>query len=333
MKNLFDFATKELSQDAFLRWLFESYDDIAIKPIVYDFINFFTKDQIIEGGFQREPISISERDNVVIKTYSQCNKIDVSVDIIINDNKHFCLVIEDKTTSSEHNQLKKYNESIKAWKNQCDEGLSTNKWVYKIFYKTSQINDDGEINRVKDAKWKSFDLYSIYEFFRKFKNKTNIQILNDYIEHLEHCKSDIDNVFLPTEDNTQQWKSFFTKTVLPKLDETKYSVTISEHYYGYAYLIIKFKNGMDCPYLEFRSRDCLNGYITARILLYGQKLTGQEITNYKNKIKQTKSFFSQNNSQQIGCTTRRNQLGIKYNNQDEFVSIIKQLIDEYMSLF
>ena len=26
MKNLFDYATKELSQDAFLRWLFENYD-------------------------------------------------------------------------------------------------------------------------------------------------------------------------------------------------------------------------------------------------------------------------------------------------------------------
>ena len=26
MKNIFNFATKELSQDAFLRWLFENYD-------------------------------------------------------------------------------------------------------------------------------------------------------------------------------------------------------------------------------------------------------------------------------------------------------------------
>ena len=26
MKNLFDYATKELSQDAFLRWLFENHD-------------------------------------------------------------------------------------------------------------------------------------------------------------------------------------------------------------------------------------------------------------------------------------------------------------------
>ena len=27
MENLFDYATKELSQDAFLRWLFESWNE------------------------------------------------------------------------------------------------------------------------------------------------------------------------------------------------------------------------------------------------------------------------------------------------------------------
>ena len=37
--NLFDYATKELSQDAFLRWFFENYDDPHIGPVVVDFIN------------------------------------------------------------------------------------------------------------------------------------------------------------------------------------------------------------------------------------------------------------------------------------------------------
>lgn len=31
MKNIFDFATRELSQDAFLRWLLENYDDADLK--------------------------------------------------------------------------------------------------------------------------------------------------------------------------------------------------------------------------------------------------------------------------------------------------------------
>ena len=33
MKNLFNYATKELSQDAFLMWLFENYDDSELGEI------------------------------------------------------------------------------------------------------------------------------------------------------------------------------------------------------------------------------------------------------------------------------------------------------------
>lgn len=34
MKNLFDFATKELSQDAFLRWFVSNYEDSKLENIV-----------------------------------------------------------------------------------------------------------------------------------------------------------------------------------------------------------------------------------------------------------------------------------------------------------
>lgn len=33
MENLFDYATKELSQDAFLRWLFQNYDDPVVGEV------------------------------------------------------------------------------------------------------------------------------------------------------------------------------------------------------------------------------------------------------------------------------------------------------------
>lgn len=44
MKNLFDFATKELSQDAFLRWLFENYEceNEKVREIAYGLINYLT---------------------------------------------------------------------------------------------------------------------------------------------------------------------------------------------------------------------------------------------------------------------------------------------------
>ena len=42
MKNLFDFATKELSHDAFLRWLFENWQepecDIFVRKLLKNLI-------------------------------------------------------------------------------------------------------------------------------------------------------------------------------------------------------------------------------------------------------------------------------------------------------
>ena len=57
MKNLFSYATKELSQDAFLRWFLESYDDEEVGYIVADFINYYPRrkaaDRIVREEFIR----------------------------------------------------------------------------------------------------------------------------------------------------------------------------------------------------------------------------------------------------------------------------------------
>ena len=331
MKNIFDFATKELSQDAFLRWFFESYDDPSLKRIVLDFISTFSEGQLEDDEGKRLPIEIRETDNLKIKTYAQSNDIDITVDIFVNEEK-YCFVIEDKTTSDEHNQLKRYNEAVEKWTYKPDIKKPSNQWIYKIFYKTSTI-DETERKRVKESGWTVFDLYAIENFFSKYKNLTRIQLLNDYIEHLEKCKNDADNKELPSQNNIQQWVSFFEKTVRPHLDKNRYNITIGDHYFGYAYLIIKTKDKENAPYLEFRSRDCLNNHLTAKILLYGQKISDEERRQFKEKIKATKRFNVQNNSQQIGSTTRRNQEGIEYNDKEEFISIVKELIEEYLSIF
>ena len=50
MKNLFDYATKELSQDAFLRWLFESgfdkkCENESVRNASRTLFNIFTKNE------------------------------------------------------------------------------------------------------------------------------------------------------------------------------------------------------------------------------------------------------------------------------------------------
>ena len=53
MKNLFDFATRELSQDAFLRWLLENYNDHELKDAAGDLLQELcginVKEQTTEG--------------------------------------------------------------------------------------------------------------------------------------------------------------------------------------------------------------------------------------------------------------------------------------------
>ena len=92
MENLFDYATKELSQDAFLRWLFQNYDD----PVVGEVSN------CLLGEF----CHFQDGEKVgSLHTEAQKNKIDISVCITTTLGRKIALFIEDKTFSNEHHQF------------------------------------------------------------------------------------------------------------------------------------------------------------------------------------------------------------------------------------
>ena len=103
MKNLFDYATKELSQDAFLRWLFENYDceNKKVRNVCEKLFNAFTNNEL----------NFSKIDKNSLRTVAQWKNIDVSIWFAIDDKKYL-IVIEDKTTSEEHKQLENYNKKI-----------------------------------------------------------------------------------------------------------------------------------------------------------------------------------------------------------------------------
>ena len=97
MKNLFDYATKELSQDAFLRWLFENgFDENCqnekLKKVARNLFNEFTNNEF------------KDKEVKELITVAQWKKIDVSVWFKVDGMEHL-IVIEDKTDSKEHNQL------------------------------------------------------------------------------------------------------------------------------------------------------------------------------------------------------------------------------------
>jgi len=182
MENLFDYATKELSQDAFIQWFINNYDDedYGIKDISSTFVNFLMNKN------NMSPIS---RD-VKIVTKSQVSHMDIVIEIYYNGEKkkHDVIVIEDKTFSSEHKQLIKYNDVISKW----DDVEN----IYKVFYKIGSLTYHDSLgveaaNKEQNDKWRIYDINTIWEFF-KDKGNTKSQLLNDYVRYIEHIKKSLE---------------------------------------------------------------------------------------------------------------------------------------------
>lgn len=91
-ENLFDYATKELSQDAFLRWLLENYNDPIVGPVAIKLLQKWI------GLYPRQDFDVSKISN--IKTYAQHKHIDLIADVTA-DSHIYSFVIEDKTGSGE----------------------------------------------------------------------------------------------------------------------------------------------------------------------------------------------------------------------------------------
>ena len=87
MKNIFDYATKELSQDAFLCWLFENYncENIKVREISLNLLSEFSHN--------------SATDQITkLQTFKQWRYIDVLVQFECGNKIHI-VAIEDKTYS------------------------------------------------------------------------------------------------------------------------------------------------------------------------------------------------------------------------------------------
>lgn len=212
-KNLFDFATKELSQDAFLRWLLENFNDpvvgIASKKLLSEMIKLFPN----------QPLDVNQITK--IETWAQYKNMDVIVDVYIGEDKVGTFVIEDKTNSSEHNQLENYDKEIDKWNDQ--------KYKYRIFYKTQFVGNEERERITKNNKWKIMDISAISSIFSEFTNSDNL-ILKYYSLHVTQVLSDLSD--LPNINDAENWNfnqaaSYFKKKVLESNVLDKYKNRIA----------------------------------------------------------------------------------------------------------
>ncbi|MDY6392391.1 MAG: hypothetical protein SPL80_06100 [Bacilli bacterium] len=165
MKNLFDFATKELSQDAFLRWALCHCNDDDLSEFSCEFISFLTN-----GGLLLKKDDVSR---VIVRP--QVGKLDIVVQINTVGGKRYLIAIEDKTSSKEHYQLIRYNEVIAEKYPFVDR-------VYRCYYKTEEASPS-ERDRVIHSGWDILEYDDIVGFWKKYLHSENL-IIRQYAQSL-----------------------------------------------------------------------------------------------------------------------------------------------------
>ena len=327
MKNLFDFATKELSQDAFLLWVLSNANnrsadkkDKAAHDVAVDFISFLTG----KHDFTIEKVTLRPK----------WGKIDIVAEIKTIDGAVFNLFIEDKTTSKEHsNQLAVYNGRIN------DSKKYSGAENFKLFYKTDLI-DPEERQRVNDAGWTIIKIKAIAEFWTKYLNSDNL-IISMYAHRVMNIYDALQTSSLPSKINDREiemltWKGFFVNKLIPEIapECTAEAVKTS---YKYEALIIRLKsddNNINRPYIEIRDRDCAGGKFKALLLTYGMAGPKQRCKEFEPILKANSGIpgtlfrkGKDNCRKQVLTMTP-----VKVKNADDFVKQMKNALDTYLKI-
>lgn len=268
MKNLFDYATKELSQDAFLLWLLDNWNEKEIGTESLEFINHLTG-----LSLRKEDINPDRR---LTKVWSQVKYMDVGFDIFLKDGKHYLIVIEDKADTKEHHQLTDYDEVMAGW-----QSSDNHTDIFKIYYKTYPISSDerdrigiaNEENKKKGRKeWRIIEPDEIEKWFRRLDSSKS-QVLSDYSKHVSQLikRAGTFPEGNPRDWDYLQWRSFFVKGVCDLVRQKMLQQEEKWHFGDWVYrgkvLCMAFYYRRDArqePLIEFTVREgsnCLNAAI------------------------------------------------------------------------
>ncbi|GHV89757.1 hypothetical protein AGMMS50268_02600 [Spirochaetia bacterium] len=169
--NLFEIATKELSQDGFFTWLLQWADpehralDTALHECATAFVKMLIQRQLSVN------INISK-----VRAGRQWENIDIWAEV----NDAYLIVIEDKTfTGEQSNQLETYKKTADGW---CEE--KNYKPVY-IYLKTGS-ESLSSLNTVKEKGYAVVDRAELLALFTRFAVTNDIFV--DFIERLRRME-------------------------------------------------------------------------------------------------------------------------------------------------
>lgn len=165
--NLFDFATSELSQDAFLCWCLNWYNspEATLYPMAKDVLALLG-------------VTASKQDKKLI-IRQQFYKIDI---LVVLPAQNLAVIIEDKTFTSEHdNQIGHYKKTLQALpaEERTELKLGDEPKIHTVFFKTG-FHYDRDKATVADNKVGGPAFLAV---LKKYKNKS--EILDDYIDYLQ----------------------------------------------------------------------------------------------------------------------------------------------------
>lgn len=175
--NLFKYATKELSQDAFLCWSINWLNESEEHPLYNygkEMLDLFLGENKQEQYYD-------------VQIYRQYEKIDVLVMFKDCLEKQYALIIEDKTNTSERkNQLSDYKQKL------IDKDGLKDETIYLSYVKTGIMYDKDM--RIIDKGATVVDLEKLFEVVARYEGQAKSEILSDFYEYIKSIRDDRNNI-------------------------------------------------------------------------------------------------------------------------------------------
>ena len=199
--NLFNYATSELSQDAFICWL-------ASHALVDDDNKYISDDCVLrECALEMIVMFVSEfrsKHFRLLSVQRQVKKADVLLTAIC-DGKKYAIIIEDKTYTNEHdNQLLTYKTEIKKMFEEKNEDVEIRGVYYKTWYQAY-------LEKVYEADYIVVLREDILKLMEPYYSRTSNTIFKDYYDYWNTIHTEcLEYVSLPTSKwNYKQIYAFY----------------------------------------------------------------------------------------------------------------------------
>lgn len=202
--NIFDYATKELSQDAMICWLLEwsGHRNRSQNGALHDCGVRFARALMekhganLDGKIKKVEILRQER----------------KIDILMRINDKQVILIEDKTdTKDRDKQLREYYDAVVKGYTRFGEVVEEH--LYPVYLKTGNqpLRDDRRIE--KDTKYRVFDRADILNVLNSYEGCDSI--LMDFRRHLQGWEDETNSYAKWTKDGEQDclraWEGFYRR--------------------------------------------------------------------------------------------------------------------------